>query len=207
MSTAIALVLGGQAHAAGDDWHQLMTSGYWGTYVGSDSRGQKMCEVETRGERFMFMLKYASGKIFFHFFNVDWNIPGHRKVSVNVQIDTVPMTVPMYGNDNTHVLEYMVPEGKRPDGQYWFLYLADLISEGTQMYVSFPEGSTPRWNINLMGSREAMKMFVRCIYAVAGGTGTAASGQPYGSTPSPQASGQPFSSGDEVINPQYQYRQ
>lgn len=183
-TTALALCLG--ATAAQAAMQKTAGAGYWQALAGTaDDSGTPMCEIETHGAAFTFMVKVVHGTLFFHLWRDGWNIPETLDVRVNMWVDRAPGWWVGMSSKNGHndMLSGEVNPNVLRTGsnQPILYYILDMLRTGSVLRVGFPDGNTPAWELSLEGTSTVMGSFGQCI--------TAEAGQPYGQAAGP---GQPY---------------
>lgn len=183
-TTALALCLGATATQA--EMQPVAGAGYWTSLVGTSDRNVPMCEIQTHGKTFNFMLKYLQGNLFINLWHDGWNIPEGVTARVNMWVDNAPgWWIDMSGTRMNDLLSGEVnPNVLRTGSSQPILdYILDMLRTGNTLRIAFPQGNTDPWVLSLEGTRTVMASFGQCILQDA----SSHQGQPYGGN-----AGQPY---------------
>jgi hypothetical protein len=169
-------------------------SGYW---IAFDTKGDRenrpLCGMRTDYADSLnsVMIKHGqhSAYLFVQIFKESWYFPQHMNMRVTLGFDRT-----VWGTT--------IADGESPppgEGTPWIVFkiaTASTISflkhfqESTTMWIRFDEGNEKPWITKLQGSRDAVRLFGRCIAQMDEWTPT----QPYGNAPT-QPYGNPKSPG------------
>ena len=188
-STAVALCLGATTVQA--DMQTYSTTGYWSSAAGTNDGGYSQCvsEVQFRapeGAFGLFMLKYDGGHpddLLVHIFKQDWNIPQNTQMRVALQVDSVSR---MYeGIGYGKMVEIIIPANYKDPvtGEATWVFLSNILRNGVNLYISFPDGSEAAWHTPLNGSAAELGNLRYCMQKVFNAESSPS--QPYGNAARP----------------------
>ena len=190
----LAATASGALAASANETLTLRSAGYWSAYYdAANSGGQPMCGLLSRmdfksGASGSFMVKYApGGAVFVHLFKSSWAIPKGTRIPISLKFDNgEPLTTtaggsPAISGSGGGFVEFEIKEDFTKD----FL---ELFASANTLTVGFGSGSEPPWAVNMIGSRETVDAFGKCVATLAART---PSTQPYGSS----GPTQPFGNG------------
>jgi hypothetical protein len=181
--------------------------GYWTTFAGVATDGKPICGMSTdwavRGQTVArFLIKYfGRDEIVFHIGRAGWQVPSGQPVRVRIQIDQAPiMEVLSHGvaeeTQGFSMLEFAIKRDEvwEATGKNATEEFVDLLANGREITISFPDGSEHSWVGQLAGSRTALQSFIACGTTIDAATGSErGTTQPFSPKEAPKpATTQPF---------------
>lgn len=175
-AAAALLTTIGSAHA-----HMQTTGqfGQWRTAAGTNDQGIAMCSAGLFGTDRAFVVKAQANAsaLGMHIYKRGWRIPVNQPVTVNLQIDNGPVfSLEGYGHDASNVPGFGAVEIDVPTE------ITDILMNGLQMRMSFPNGSEQSWQGSLTGAAAALNKMDECM-KISWPHSQPAPTQPYSSQP------------------------
>jgi hypothetical protein len=151
----------------------LLTSGYWKSYVMNGNAGTPICGIQTiienraRTASGMILVKYQKGGkyLFIQLFKSNWRFTANNvPVKATVSFDGTRL--------NTEGTAYISEKGDsyvefkvHPNWSNGFL---QQFAEANRMAIEFIDGDEPNWSSSLAGSRNVAKVFAECVQYMGG---------------------------------------
>jgi len=166
---AIALVTGliGSAHA---DQAFVERHGVWSNYAypKADNNNLPLCAaIDTWNAQFL-SFKFDGQAFFMQVGKDSWNIPEGKMVTVNFQVDNAPpftMNFVSMKNSTGGTLLSFTFNPDAVDDNTGALYLDEVwnvVRNGLQLHLGFPDGTEPNWSASLVGSTAALDSLKVC---------------------------------------------
>jgi hypothetical protein len=185
--TVAAVALFAAVASAEADMHVTATYGAWRVSEGLNDRGAPMCIAALLGADRAFLVKVQGDGFFLHTFKDGWQIPVGQSVDVTLQVDRAPPMsfvgsgLPASSHNFGGFEISIAPDAVWPNtGRSMISELVNLLADGQQLHLYFPDGTEQPWEGSLTGSEAALIATRNCVGRIV----TAAHPtQPFGASP------------------------
>jgi hypothetical protein len=169
MTLATTALLATAAPAAAQ-MRTTATYGAWSTAEGVSTGGEPMCSASLLGADRSLFVKTGGELVYFHVFKDGWRIPVDQRVDVVMQVDNAPPIsligygLPEYGPNvpGGFDIEIHPDDIWEHSGRTLISEVVDLLKNGRNLRLSFPDGDEPPWEGSLSGSARALTAMISC---------------------------------------------